>query len=1329
MKIDNYASLQLRKLPEVRDGVVVIRRNEKREDVVVIYAVLTHTKSCDKITKLISKRIGNAYPVFIAPISCLPLCDDGEVDLARLKQVPVFNSNILKQARDQINDYSNNAKVFLTDRKKHIEQQEISVSQAVLKGEKEHFSGGAETAQKRPLQSAEDAYVSGGELLVADDEPKILVESLKRTAKKYSNKGICYISTEEKEEFISYSDLWIKAEDFAKKLHDYGFRKGNKVLLVIKNRLQFFQIFWACLICGVIPTIISVPTDLSPENLVVKKICTTWKFLNHCLVLISNDVNLAWEKLDNLHPLSKIKKLTIEELANNYNNITAFTITNDQKDIVFFQLSSGSTGASKCIIETNRNIIAHIHSSKQFNNYTSNEITLNWLPMDHVVPILTYHLRDVYLGYQQIHIETSVILEQPLKWLKYLQQYNVSITWAPNFGFKIVNEAYEKNDNINLNLSNVKYYMNAGEQVTYEVMKNFVANFGKFGLQVHNIQPSFGMAEVATCMTYNNDFDCESSAFFIDKRSLTDPPMFISKHNCSKFIDLGAPTPGVDIRIVDNKNKVVSKGVIGELQIKGETLFVGYYNNPQAQSKAFTDAGWFNTGDLGFIWNNRLVLTGRAKEIIIIRGANFHCYEIEEIVSQVCGVTSSFVAACAVNSGDAEEEKLAIFFVPEKNDFIEDEIKKIIRQINSKLSREIGISPDYIIPIDLQDFPKTTSGKIQRIRLKKHFEAGGYAGLLKRFNQRQSNISIPRWFYHKKIIRKNLTIINVDGANVTINFVLDDDTSCFSKKIKSHFQQNNLFFLGKGFNKKNLFELIKQHFNNNSLLKIVLLMPDFADNFDDIQVIIDMYQQIIKFIKMIVERGLQNKIKLFFVLIASQSCGHNQQHFFHYGLASLVNVINREYQQINSYFICFVDCDYEDIKYHIANELAKNHVDHEVYYKNNTRYIYGLFPTNITNHRNFIKPGGVYILIGGLGGIGYELACHLVKNYNLNLIIIGRREIKNGDEYSVKLNVLAKLTNTIKYIAADISQSSGIDKVKKYINTSGVKVTGIFQMAGDFIAKSIAELSEQNVKDGLASKVIGTINLWQLLIEFNPNGQLICFSSLIGLFGASYYSVYALANGFLESLCAYLSENSKIDVKCISWSAWDKLGMGNQLLLSEKILNNRGYHMISLDDGINSFQYILNSPNVLDYVGINLSQNVMPMFQSFLYNVQQICVELGQKLHNVLLHDQFGFNVTDDLDFIIGNSSSESADKTLKNNAIEDYLIKIWGEVSPGNIIHKNDDFFELGCDSIKVSQIISKINDAGYKVSIKDVFDYSSVKLLANYISQKNTSDNYENC
>jgi acyl-CoA synthetase (AMP-forming)/AMP-acid ligase II len=169
--------------------------------------------------------------------------------------------------------------------------------------------------------------------------------------------------------------------------------------------------------------------------------------------------------------------------------------------------------------------------------------------------------------------------------------------------------------------------------------------------------------------------------------------------------------------------------MIGQLQIKGEVVTPGYLNNQAANAEAFVGEGWFNTGDLGFIQEGRLVLTGRRKELIIINGVNYYCYEIEEIVNEIEGVEPTYVGAFSLNNPETGTEGLVVFFTPKK--FQLESYINPVKNIQKKISLQLGIEPLYVIPISREEFPKTTSGKIQRMQLKKMLESGTFKDAIK----------------------------------------------------------------------------------------------------------------------------------------------------------------------------------------------------------------------------------------------------------------------------------------------------------------------------------------------------------------------------------------------------------------------------------------------------------------------------------------------------------------------------------------------------------------------------------------------------------------------
>ncbi len=578
-------------------------------------------------------------------------------------------------------------------------------------------------------ETSPKALADGGPLWIAEDEPKTFVEALLRTAATRPECGIKFYETRG-ESFLSYPDLLMRARRILAGLRKHGLRPKDSVVLQIDSLQNHFATFWACVLGGITPVTVAIAPSYSDKNGVVNKLFNIWTLLDHPTILTSENLAGAVSNVAKLFSVDQLSVLTVEELEQEAP--TDFVHPALPTEVIFFQLTSGSTGVPKCIQETHRSIISHVHASKQFNDYSRDDITLNWLPMDHVVPILTFHLKDVYLGCHQIHAKSEIILTNPSRWLELIHENRVTHTWSPNFGFKIAAEALTQEGERNLDLSCVKFFMNAGEQVTTPVVADFLRAVAPLGVRPAAMQPAFGMAEVCTCMTYANNFSRQTGARRFLKSSLNGilQETKIRDRSTVEFVSLGGPVPGVQIRICDAQNNLLPEGTIGRFQIKGDVVTPGYFKNEEANREAFVGDGWFNSGDIGFILNGELYLTGREKEMINIRGAKFYCYEIEDVVSQISEVEPTFVATCGVQCAETGTEGLGILFVPRSSA----NEQATVQAIRSRVTANLGISPDYIVPVPKKDFPKTTSGKIQRTQFKKMLEAGAFETILAALN-------------------------------------------------------------------------------------------------------------------------------------------------------------------------------------------------------------------------------------------------------------------------------------------------------------------------------------------------------------------------------------------------------------------------------------------------------------------------------------------------------------------------------------------------------------------------------------------------------------------
>jgi acyl-CoA synthetase (AMP-forming)/AMP-acid ligase II/NAD(P)-dependent dehydrogenase (short-subunit alcohol dehydrogenase family)/acyl carrier protein len=588
------------------------------------------------------------------------------------------------------------------------------------------------------------AWARGAPLTLPPEAPSTLAQALQHAAERsqHTGQGLCTL-VEGQPRHRDYATLREDALGLLGALQGLGLLPGDRLVLQLPVLADHFTAFWACVLGGITPVTVAPPPTYDQPGAVLDKLVNAWRLLGRPPVLTQADRCRPLAQAAVRAGAEAMRVLAFEELAPRPG---ALPYEGGPLNLVFFQLTSGSTGIPKVVPETNRAVLHQAFAAAAFNGYGPQDVSVNWLPLDHVVPTLTSHLRDVVLGITQVHAETAWVLADPLRWLDLLEAHRATLSWSPNFGFKLVAEALAAHPERSWDLSALRFIMNAGEQVTLPVVREFLDRTARFGLGEGVMQPAYGMAEVATAVTFRSDFRLESASFRARKASLTEllEEAPAEAEAAVAFIDNGPPIPGVELRIAGPQGQVLPERMIGRIQMRGPVVNPGYLDNPEANAEAFVGEGWFDSGDLGFLHRSHLFITGRRKEVIIVRGANFYCYEIEDIVGGLPGVEPTFAAATAVDDPASGSEGLAIFFVPRQPGVN----PALLQQIRERVGQRLGLSPSFLLPLRREELPKTTSGKLQRGELKRRLAEGGFDERLMEVDRACGAPSaLPAWFF------------------------------------------------------------------------------------------------------------------------------------------------------------------------------------------------------------------------------------------------------------------------------------------------------------------------------------------------------------------------------------------------------------------------------------------------------------------------------------------------------------------------------------------------------------------------------------------------------
>jgi acyl-CoA synthetase (AMP-forming)/AMP-acid ligase II/acyl carrier protein len=1319
----------------VAECAVLARSGPSGESELVAYVAGAGMVTPERLRAHLAEALpGRAAPAAFVQVSSLPLTPEGAVDEGALRRLPVVDAALSAAWEERV------AAIPSVDRAAVLVEEAVDRSpplhvMALVPGfsaAPDDDSGASVSAGAEPVPDPEPAvrppaYSDGGPLTVPDSEPKTLIAALHRAATKFGHKGITYIARDGAVSFQSYAALLEGARRILAGLTASGLGKGDRVVLQIDSLELHFTAFWGCVLAGVTPVTVAVAPSYEVESGVTAKVYNIWELLKHPPLIASRHLVGPISNLERLHPMKGLRMLVAEDLFAH----APAEIKNEARpeDLVFFQLSSGSTGVPKCIQETHRGIILHVHGEQQFCGYTSDEVDLNWLPVDHVVPILTCHLRDTYLGCSQVHVKADAILSDPLLWLDLLHRYKATLTWAPNFGFKLVADNMPSAGDRTWDLSSMKFFMNAGEQVTLPVVRDFLRMLAPFGVREDAMQPAFGMAEVCTCMTYQNHFSIPGGVHQVIKSTIGGT-LKMSRDTgpaTAAFVDLGPPVPGVEIRITDADNRVVTEDVIGRLQIRGGVVTPGYVDNPTANQEAFVGEGWFNTGDLGFMHHGALTLTGREKEMIIVRGANFYCYEIEDVVNTLPGVEPTFSAACAVADPSTGSEGLAIFFVPREGTGVDS--MDLVGSIKAHVASTLGISPAYVVPMARREFGKTTSGKIQRMQMKKALAAGKYDERIRAIDVHEENANtLPDWFYQRIWRRKSALARAADLPAGRWMIFGGEHAGGLAEALRRRGREVVVVEAGAGFESlgegryrvdpasredhARLFEAVSADtivhlFTYGGAATPVAHVGDLARAQD---------HGVLSVLALI--QGLRDAPHGDHVTLLVGS-SHTQPATPGDAIAvertpivGLTRTLGHELGWMRARHVDLPPGD--DAIDRLLFESTVLEDEPEVAYRDGERWVPRLRKAPPAEGELSVKKGGLYVLAGDLAGTGATIARWLLDRWGVRLVLLGHAAVALDDAAAIR------------------------EAIARAESKLGASIDGIVLFPEDVPERLLSEETRAGVEAALRATAYRAFALQAALHGRAGRPLFACFSSAGGLFGGATMGAMNAAASFLDALPHHLRASS-IDAYCIGWTLWDR-GAGGAHPAAQAAAA-RGYMAIPARQALVSLLAVIRggAPHVaigLDGDNRHIQGAVdgaaRPATRLRVHFTANARHEAEAAVRALKLADRFGepsaveISVRSEMPVLDDGSIdretlASGARAAEPSTALEREIAAIWREVLGASRIGVHDSFFALGGHSLLATQIVSRLRGAlGVDVSLQELFEGPTIAEIAKAIERR---------
>jgi len=565
------------------------------------------------------------------------------------------------------------------------------------------------------------------------------------------------LGEEEEQDTLTYRQLWDGAVKVAAGLQQSGIQPGETVAIMLPSGKEYFFSFFAVLLTGAIPVPIYPPVRRSQLEDHLRRHSG---ILNNCRASILVTVPEA-------KVVARLLKSQVVSLRNvvSVTDLTSYSESYSRPvigpyEIAFLQYTSGSTGNPKGVVLTHTNLLANIRAMGEAVEADSSDIFISWLPLYHDMGLIGAWLGSMYFAITFIVMSPLTFLTRPQRWLWAMHHYRGTLSAAPNFGYELVLKRLTEDDLKDLDLSSWRCAFNGAEPVSPDTIKRFTERFRPTGFKPEVMMPVYGLAESAVGLAFpplhhEPRIDCVQRELFSHTRDAREADEADSNALC--FVTCGQPLVGHRVRIVDDEDNELEERQEGRLQFRGPSATTGYYRNPEATKELF-HGDWLDTGDLAYIADGYVYVTGRSKDLIIRAGRNIYPQEVEEVVGNIEGVRKGCVVTFGAIEPRSGTERLVLIAETRSDD--ERFKRNLQKKITTIANDLIGLPPDEVIIAPPHTVLKTSSGKVRRSACREIYEQGRLgktqAGLGLQLARTTVRSVLPVWHRLKRKISNTL---------------------------------------------------------------------------------------------------------------------------------------------------------------------------------------------------------------------------------------------------------------------------------------------------------------------------------------------------------------------------------------------------------------------------------------------------------------------------------------------------------------------------------------------------------------------------------------------
>ncbi|MGW3417540.1 amino acid adenylation domain-containing protein [Streptomyces phaeochromogenes] len=490
-----------------------------------------------------------------------------------------------------------------------------------------------------------------------------------------------------------------------------GVEPGTCVPLLADRSEDFQPMFWGALAAGL------VPVPLAPD---ARRVAPVWEHLGRPPVVVDAAcAGVAAELPDGVRVL---RLETLRECAEPVSPVVP-----GPDDLAFLQFSSGSTGSPKGVELTHAAVLANLRQMAAASGLNERDVVVSWMPYFHDMGLIGTHLAPLAVRAKQVKIGPLSFAKTPRLWFEVAAAHRATVLSAANFALALTVRRVPDEVLAAVDLSPVRLMLVGAEPISATVWRDFAAKMRRTGLDPRAATPVYGLAEATLAVTFPPLGEV-AAPVVLDRaalsrgRAVEREPGGDAEEVAVEVMDVGVPVPGCAVRITDEAGRPLGDRRVGHIEVGGPQIARGYHRLPEPTAQTFTD-DWLRTGDLGFLRDGRLCVSGRHKDVLFLNGRTFHAPDMEEVAAATPRLPAGLTAVVGSTDPVTGSERVVVFVSWSRPPGTATEV---LDQVARRVRGALGHDDVYVLALPPSAFPRTTSGKLQRQRMRARFEEGSY---------------------------------------------------------------------------------------------------------------------------------------------------------------------------------------------------------------------------------------------------------------------------------------------------------------------------------------------------------------------------------------------------------------------------------------------------------------------------------------------------------------------------------------------------------------------------------------------------------------------------